>query len=413
MRIAVAQLGARMHYAVPRIFHEAGLLERLFTDSYAGNKPLLEAGLRRVPLWFRHRSLEQWLGRTDRVLPPEKVTSFEWLGISYKRRLARASDTAAMSRVFAWAGREFGSRVVRAGFGGADTVWGFNGASLAIFTAAKRSGLSCILEQTVAPLQVQGRLVRAEMERWSGWQPGLEIPDEASENERPQTAEWHLADFIVCGSQFVVDGIAECGGPVEKCRIVPYGVDLTAFAEKLPRQRPPDDRLRVLFAGEVGLRKGAPWLLEALRTLGPSRVEARLAGRIALSRDNLAAYAEFATFLGAVPRSRMAELFNWADLFVLPSICEGSATVVYEAVASGVPVICTPNTGALESPAVKIARLDDITSLAEAIASYLQNDATPTIPLDVRWQYGLDAYAQRLLSAIRELERRHRASTTA
>jgi hypothetical protein len=40
-RFIVAQLGARMHYAVPRIFHEAGILERLYTDSYVGNKPWL------------------------------------------------------------------------------------------------------------------------------------------------------------------------------------------------------------------------------------------------------------------------------------------------------------------------------------------------------------------------------------
>src|SRR5207237_513109 len=54
----------------------------------------------------------------------------------------------------------------------------------------------------------------------------------------------------------------------------------------------------------------------------------------------------FATFLGPVPRTRMPALLRWADLLVLPSICEGSALVTYEALATGVPVIGTPNAGA-------------------------------------------------------------------
>ena len=107
MRILVAQLGARMHYAVPRIFHEAGLLERFFTDSYSGNKPLWRGTLRTIPRILRPRSVERWLGREEPRIPAEKVTSFEFFGLDYARQQRHAAGTAALARVFADFGRRF------------------------------------------------------------------------------------------------------------------------------------------------------------------------------------------------------------------------------------------------------------------------------------------------------------------
>jgi glycosyltransferase involved in cell wall biosynthesis len=43
----------------------------------------------------------------------------------------------------------------------------------------------------------------------------------------------------------------------------------------------------------------------------------------------------------------MAGYYGWADVFLLPSVCEGSATVTYEAMGAGLPVIATPNTGSV------------------------------------------------------------------
>jgi glycosyltransferase involved in cell wall biosynthesis len=98
-----------------------------------------------------------------------------------------------------------------------------------------------------------------------------------------------------------------------------------------------------LFAGEVGLRKGAPYLLEALRRLGPDQVEARFAGTVALAPEKLAPYRDVATLLGPVPRVQMPALYRWADVLVMPSLSETGPVVVCEALAAGVYVITTPN----------------------------------------------------------------------
>ena len=74
--------------------------------------------------------------------------------------------------------------------------------------------------------------------------------------------------------------------------------------------------------------------------------------------------------VGQVPRSQIHQHYAWADVFLLPSICEGSATVTYEALACGLPVITTPNTGSIVRDNIDgyIVPIRDV----EAIASRLE-----------------------------------------
>jgi hypothetical protein len=72
MRIAVAQLGARMHYALPLIFHEAGMLQRFYTDAYIGNKPWLERALGMVPAPLRSPGASRLLDRKEERIPPAR-----------------------------------------------------------------------------------------------------------------------------------------------------------------------------------------------------------------------------------------------------------------------------------------------------------------------------------------------------
>jgi glycosyltransferase involved in cell wall biosynthesis len=370
-RFVVAQLGARMHYAVPRIFHEAGILERLYTDSYVGNKPWLVRTLGLIPAPLRSGAAGRLLGRTDECIPPAKVTSFDAFGLQYARAQRRARGTAELARIYADFARRFGERIV-ARRPDADAIWAFNGAALELFRWAKERGIRCILEQTSAPKRLARGLVAEELERWPGWQPGLRLPPEPDPLAEREEEEWALADHIVAGSQFVVDGIHRCGGPAHRCSVVPYGVDTKRFASAAPgaKQSSPG-RLRVLFAGEVGLWKGVPYLLEALRQLGPEDVEARFAGCVALARDKLAPYHQVATFLGPVPRSKMPELYRWADVLVMPSLSEGGPVVVYEALAAGVYVITTPNAGSVLPKASALGEIVPIRN-AEAITEALR-----------------------------------------
>lgn len=403
-RIVVAQLGARRHYAVPRLLHDADMLTRLYTDGYIGNKPWLERLLDLVPeAWLPDRA-SRLRGRKAPCVPPKKVTSFDLLGLRYDR--ARQRTTAAgTSTLFAHWGGAFCARVVASRPPQADMVWAFNGAAFELFRWAKERGMRCVLEQTSAPHAVMRRLVVEEIERWPGWEPDLRPPPEPDPLAEREKAEWRLADLVIAGSRFVADGIEACNGPRERCVVVPAGVDASTFEPRTPRARGRGAKLRVLFAGRVSLMKGAPYLLEALRRLGPERVEARFAGRVAIAPERLSAYHDVASFLGHVPRARMPSLYRWADVCVLPSISEGSAMVVYEALATGTDVITTPNAGSVldgPCPDGQIVPIRDVDALVAALGARL------AAPADDRPQQAgflppavdLTAYRHRLIQVL-------------
>lgn len=371
--VTVAMLGARMHYAVPRFMHEAGLLERFYTDSYIGNKPWLEAILDAVPRRMVPSGVRRLRGRRDRVLPPAKVTSFESLGLwsAWKRRkIPRSHD--ALRGLERETGRRFGLHVVRNGFGSSGLLIGFSGASLEMFRGAKAQGIKCVLEQTILPDRPRFRWMREELQLWPGWEPRLSSDDFETTDYAREEEEWRLADAIVAGSDFVKLGLVECGVAPHKVHVVPYGVDTARFPLTDTKSKLHDGPLRVLFVGSVGLRKGVPYLLDALSRLGPSMVQARFVGAVALAQERLQPFRDVASFTGALPRSEVAAMYQWADVFCLPSIVEGSAAVVYEALMSGLPVITTPNAGSLVRDGIdgQVVSVRSSDALADALRRY-------------------------------------------
>jgi glycosyltransferase involved in cell wall biosynthesis len=166
--------------------------------------------------------------------------------------------------------------------------------------------------------------------------------------------------------------------------------------------------LRVLFVGEVGLRKGMPYLLEALRRLNSERIEVRAVGREVLSASAIRPYRRFIKFLGPVPRVEMPALFRWADVLVLPSICEGSAFAAYEALVAGIPVVATPNSGAPVRDGIDglLVPIRDPEALAGAIARFSEDreflESCSHAARTNRYHLSLEAYRERLVAALRE-----------
>ena len=365
-RIVVAQLGARMDYAIPRMLHEAGLLEHFYTDICAINGwPSL---LKYLPDFLQPLGLRRLLERDPKQIPKEKITAFTSFGWEYYQRQRRAKTRSDTTAVHLWSAREFCNRILKQGFGQATGIYTFNSAGLELLQAAKAQSLRTLMEQTIAPKRIEDQLLREEQQAFPDWESPLS-DDVFSEqfSEREQT-EWRIADVILCGSEFVREGIAACGGPVERCAVVPYGVDIR-FS---PIERPPHDGpLRVLTVGAVGLRKGSPYVLEAARRL-KGKAEFRMVGSIQVLPQAEAGLRTRLELIGPVPRMEILSHYAWADVFLLPSLCEGSATVVYEALATGLPVICTPNTGSVVRDGVDgfIVPIRDPDSIARMIEAY-------------------------------------------
>ena len=401
--LSVAQLGARMHYAVPRILHAAGALDRLFTDATATS--WWTRSLRAVPKGLRPPALKRLLARVPSGVPRYRITAFERFGWEYawRFRCVRGQGQEIETRVHLWSAKKFCQLVLASGIANASGFYGFNGASLELLECTNGRGLYGILEQTSAPVDVEDRLLAAEREANPGWEipPAINsIRKQLGERER---GEWQLASLILCASEFVRRGIAECGGPVERCVVVPYGVD-GAGTQRGGEVH--DSVLRVLICGAVGLRKGARYAFAAARVLR-GIAQFRWVGSIGVLRDAASRLADHIDLRGSVPRTAMPREYAWADVFFLPTVCEGSATVCYEAMAAGLPVITTPNAGSvvrdgLDGFVVPVGDAEAIAAKLELLSRDRELLAWMSTNARQRAQeFTLEKYGERLIATIR------------
>jgi len=410
-RFVVAQLGARMHYAVPRILHKAGMLSGFFTDICASKG--LPRLLSLLPTRLRKGSLERLLERRLTEIPRAFVHSFPLLGLEYQRRLRAARSAEESDLAHLWASRALANRVAKNLNSSWDAAYVFNSAGLEILERCRSTGALGCLEQCSSPHLKEMRLVREESLRFPEWGT---VPDTAQANaaygERERN-EWAAADVIICPSEFVRSGLVEEGADPARIRVVPYGVDVEARNQKsnvrcqnLGTKPALNQPLRVLVAGRVCLQKGSHYVLQAVELL-QGRAKFRMVGSATgLPKSMLNSLRQRVEVLGPVPRPAMAAQYGWADVFLLPSLCEGSATVIYEALGYGLPVVCTPNAGSVVRDGLEgfIAPVRDATAIArriEELAQDVELRARMSAQAKARAaEFTVAAYGQRLLAAL-------------
>jgi glycosyltransferase involved in cell wall biosynthesis len=235
---------------------------------------------------------------------------------------------------------------------GCDIFHGWTTECLHSLEEAKRIGAKTIVERPAPHPEARKRLLQEEYDRWGvpfphgDAHPWMKKIDHAYRDEVVAPAEFELADRVVVQSEFCRQSFIEEGFPDDRLVVLPRAVDLGEYAPGEGKER---DRFRVLFVGTACLRKGFLDLAHAWRDLALSGGELLVVGPV---HDEivplLKPYREDPTirFVGHV-RGGAARYYAQADVFVLPSIVEGSANTNYEAMAAGLPVITTLNAGSV------------------------------------------------------------------
>lgn len=239
-------------------------------------------------------------------------------------------------------------------------AWG-NYALYSIPTA-RRFGAKVVIERGSTHPYYQDEILKEEFERF-----GVR-----SERAHPQIIEKglkeiELADKVIIPSEFVRRSFLSQGVSGDKLAMIPYGIDLTSF-KQVPRR---DSKFRVLFVGNIGIQKGVHYLLEAWKSLALVDAELVLIGTVEEEmKPVLRRYEGSFIYRGHVRHEELFNEYSQASVFVLPSLQEGSALVTYEAMACGLPLIVSENTGSIIRDGNEgfVTAIRDIDALKERLA---------------------------------------------
>ena len=149
------------------------------------------------------------------------------------------------------------------------------------------------------------------------------------------------ADFVLVLSDVVRERLLKSGVPDSKIVVIPNGVDTKTF--RPGNNHAGADKLNLLYVGVISLRKGIHYLNDAARLAQPYIEKCSVIGGVV--DKELIGRTPYLQYEGMKSHSGVATALQAADVFVFPSLFEGMARAVLEAMASGLPVITTREAG--------------------------------------------------------------------
>lgn len=220
-----------------------------------------------------------------------------------------------------------------------DAYIAISGSGLKTGKLVQQRGGKFICDRGSVHQRLQEDILRKEYQRWK-----LTPPPENLHLRTREEEIYRVADAITVPSSVAKRSFVDLGIDASKVHVIPYGVRLDRFAHDAAQSSTVFD---VLFVGQVGLRKGIPYLLEAFARLNHPNKHLTVIGAI---QNHIRLLLEVlptsnVTFLGSVPQHEVIRHMNRAQVLVLPSIEEGLALVQAQAMACGCPVIATVATG--------------------------------------------------------------------
>lgn len=207
---------------------------------------------------------------------------------------------------------------------------------------AKANGMKVIVDHSIAHPIFMDRVLRQEYENNGAifnmgidnlfWQGVLDDCDKA--------------DLLLVNSQFVKDTFVDAGYDRKKIHVVYLGVRRDFSQLKINYDI--GQTIKLLFTGSFGFRKGSEYLLEAIKILNERNIscELTIVGGTNGASKILTRYAfPNVHLVGVVSQDELKEYLKNADIYVFPSLCEGCAQSGMEALAAGLPVITTRESG--------------------------------------------------------------------
>jgi alpha-maltose-1-phosphate synthase len=287
-----------------------------------------------------------------------------------------------------------------------NAVYAYEDVAADTFLMAKKQNIYCFYDLPIAFHLTSRHIQNEEAELFPELSATMMAVQEPEWKIERKNREVELADHIFVASSFTERSLLDIGVPSSKITVIPYGAPIEYF-QPYPKQ---DQLFRVMFAGQVGTRKGVHYLLQAWQELSLPESELLLVGVNQLPTDWLVKYCDRVRLTGSVPHSSLNTYYSSANVFVFPSLVEGFGLVLLEAMACGLPIITTPNTGGpdiiVDGIEGFIIPIRDVEALKEKIAwcySHPQELAKMGIAARQKAeQWTWERYRQKLAMVIKE-----------
>lgn len=331
-KLVSAAAGRRDDYQVPIALAEAGLLAKHVTDVYVPDALvtlLRQLGARGNRLLRRHSPL----------LPSRLVH----LSARLAMRKAAATLIPSVSGdqdPISWAAlgqarRHHAGLLLYAGY------------AYRAFSAESRSIRRRGLIQYHPHIRDSATILRADAERHPFMRSAL-VELTRDEQDPTNLPELEIADLVICNSSFTAATCSSLGIDASKLMVIPYGIDpLPPLAASSIKPFTRDSSLcRFLFVGSGIQRKGLHHLLLAWRQAGLNQSQLTIVSRwIDPEIRSAIDPGDGVHWLDSVSNQQLDQLYQEADVFVMPSLIEGFGYVYLEAMARGCFCIGTANTG--------------------------------------------------------------------
>lgn len=373
----------KFHYAnYIRFIEEAGILGNFyFSHKVSTDRSVLRISKSKTHNFF----LKEYLGAVHM-----KIFS----GVAYQSWITRYQDLWQWQLLHNWKD--------------ADVFHVLNhGAAIRACENARRRGAIVIGEPVNSSPDQMFRLIGEEHDRLGIAFQKERMPDTLL---RMQEEENHF-NYYLSPSLFVTQSYVKKGVPAEKIFTLPFGVNLRQFRFKNLLK----DKFRVIYVAQITPRKGHVDLLEAWKQLNlpTSKAELVFIGRMdPLMEGVLKRYRGIYTYLGTVPHAAVVDYYNSSSVFVMPSVEEGCSYAPLEAMACGLPVILTENTGSSELVThgkegfiIPIRSPEKIAAHIEILYRHSEMRAVmgKNALIKSRNGFGWDTYANELISIYRQI----------
>ncbi len=219
----------------------------------------------------------------------------------------------------------------------------YSGAGLSTLQKLKSTPVRGVLEAVNSHVLVQKEILHEEHQRLRLTLRGFHV----KEVER-RTQEYEQVDGIICPSAFARKSYVDQGMHPDRVRVVPFGIHGATYPDPVDQSRDLET-FRVLFVGQINIRKGLRYLFQAFDKFKHPKKELWIVGPKAepTGVEDLSP-PEQTKFLGVLKGDELARAYRSCHVFVLPTIEEGLALVLGEALSHGLPVITTVNSGGAE-----------------------------------------------------------------